>query len=211
LSERANQQQKDLSQWFACSDCDLLLKRKTLIEGERASCPRCKSTLETRKKDSASRTLAVAVAGLVSFIPAMTLPLLGLEAVGLKNQSSLLECIASIYNSELFLVAVLVSLFCIFVPLARLLIVCYLMVLVKNNRPSQTGLRLFRYFHEWEEWGMLEVFMLGMVVALYKILGLASAIYGVGLISFASLLISATLVTQFLDEQYVWEKLSGKR
>ena len=206
-----NQEDKDLSQWFSCSDCDLLLKRKTLVEGERASCPRCKSTLEARKKDSASRTLAVAVAGLISFIPAMNLPLLGLEAVGLKNQSSLLECIESIYNSELYLVALLVSLFCIIVPLARLLIVCYLMVLVKNNRPSHIGIRLFRYFHEWEEWGMLEVFMLGMVVALYKILGLASAIYGIGLISFASLLICATLVTQFLDEQYVWEKLSGQR
>jgi paraquat-inducible protein A len=205
-----SQQQKDLNQWFACSDCDLLLKRKMLVEGESASCPRCKSTLETRKKDSANRTLAVAVAGLISFIPAMTLPLLGLEVVGLKNQSSLLECIQSIYNSELYLVALLVSLFCIIVPLVRLLIVCYLMVLVKSNRPSHIGIRLFRYFHEWEEWGMLEVFMLGMVVALYKILGLASAIYGIGLISFASLLISATLVTQFLDEQYVWEKLSGK-
>ncbi len=211
MSERLSQEQKNLSQWLACSDCDLLLKRKTLVEGERASCPRCKSTLEVRKRDSASRTLAVAVAGLISFIPAMTLPLLGLEAVGLKNESSLLECIASIYNSELYLVAVLVSLFCIIVPLARLLIICYLMVLVRKNRSSLIGIRLYRYFHEWEEWGMLEVFMLGMVVALYKILGLASAIYGVGLISFASLLISATLVTQFLDEQYVWEKLSGQR
>jgi paraquat-inducible protein A len=99
-------------------------------------------------------------------------------------------------------VALLVSLFCIIVPLVRLLIVCYLMVLVKSNRPLHIGIRLFRYFHEWEEWGMLEVFMLGMVVALYKILGLDSVIYGIGLISFASLLISATLVTQFLDEQY---------
>ena len=201
----------DLKNWLACSDCDLLLERKDLAEGERASCPRCKNTLDERKKDTSNRTLAVACAGLISFIPAITQPLLGLQAVGLTNQASLTECIVSIYNSHLYLVSVLVTLFCIVIPLARLLIVCYLMILVKRNKQSQLGLRLYRYFHEWEEWGMLEVFMLGMIVALYKILGLASAIYGVGLISFAFLLLSATLVTQFLDEQYVWEKLSGQR
>ena len=211
VSEHATSVKKQLNKLLACPDCDLLLERKTLAEGERASCPRCNSTLEERKKDSANRTLAVAVAGLVSFIPAITQPLLGLQAAGLTNQASLVECIASIFNSNLYLVSILVTLFCIVIPVSRLLIVCYLMVLVSRNQPSALGIRLYRYFHEWEEWGMLEVFMLGMVVALYKILGLASAIYGVGLIFFAFLLLSATLVTQFLDEQYVWEKLSGQR
>jgi len=211
LLEPETREKMDLQQLIACSDCDLLLERKDLSEGERASCPRCHNTLDERKVDTCNRTLAVAMAGLISFIPAITQPLLGLKAVGLTNQASLIECITSIYNSHIYLVAILVTLFCLLVPLIRLLIVCYLMILVKRGKKSRFGLRLFRYFHEWEEWGMLEVFMLGMVVALYKILGLASAIYGIGLISFAFLLLSATLVTQFLDEQYVWEKLSGQR
>lgn len=209
--KQTSDETSDLQQWLACSDCDLLLKRKPLAEGERASCPRCHAVLDERKKDSCNRTLAVAIAGLVSVFPAVTQPLLGLEALGLSNQASLIECINSIYQSQLYLVAVLVSIFCIVVPISRLLIICYLMILVRGKLHSRIGIRLYRYFHEWEEWGMLEVFMLGMVVALYKILGLADAIYGVGLISFASLLISATLVTQFLDDQYIWEKLSGQR
>jgi len=211
LVNLSTEEQLDLQQWLACSDCDLLLERKPLAEGETASCPRCKSNLDERKKDSCNRTLAVAIAGLISVIPAISQPLLGLKAVGLANEASLIQCISSIFQSQLYLVSVLLSIFCIIVPVSRLLIICYLMILVRRNQRSTLGIRLYRYFHEWEEWGMLEVFMLGLVVALYKILGLADAIYGLGLVSLASLLISATLVTQFLDNQYVWERLSGQR
>lgn len=199
----------DLSRLTACPECDLLLERKKLKEAETATCPRCDCVLEKRQKDSVNRTIAVALAGLLSFIPAIYLPLLGLEAAGLSNEASLLECIETILHSELYLVAALVALFCMVFPLLRLLFALHIMVLVKTGRKSPHGMTLFRYFLEFEEWGMLEVFMLGMIVSLYKIIGLADVIFGYGFIAFMLLLLSATLVTAFVDEELVWEHLNG--
>jgi len=201
----------DLAKLVACPECDLLLEKKPLHAGEVSKCPRCRCVIMSRKKDSVDRTIAVSIAGLISFFPAIYLPLLGLEAAGLRNEASLIECILTILNSKLYFVAVLVILFCLIVPFLRLSIALYLMILVKRDQASRYGLKLFRHFLEWEEWGMLEVFMLGMIVSLYKILGLADAIFGYGFFAFSMLLLSATLVSAFVDEQLVWEHLSNDR
>ena len=194
---------------IACPHCDLLLQRLPLKEGQKATCPRCGTFLEARKKDSIQRTFAVSLAGLIAIFPAVYLPLLGLQVAGFESEASLLDCVRVMITNDLAMVAALVVLFCITFPLIRLTIICYLSgQILLGNRTRNFNLRLFRVFHDVEEWGMLEVFLLGLVVSLYKILGLADAVFGLGLIAFILLLVSATLVTYFLDEQLVWDKLS---
>lgn len=195
-------------EWTACPHCDLLLKRTQLAVGQKARCPRCRYILFERKKNAVERTFAVSLAGLVSFFPAMTLPLLGLQAAGLKNEASLFQCVQSVVKSDLYLAGLLIFLFCLLVPLLRLFIIFYLSLQVLRRQRSAFDIDLFRIFHELEEWGMLEVFLLGLIVSLYKILGLADVIFGFGFIAFVLLLLSATLVTVFLDEELMWERLS---
>jgi len=205
----STQQQQHPSQerWVACPHCDLLLPQIRLSHGQKARCPRCKYLLLESKKNSVERTFAVSLAGLIAFIPATTYPLLGLQAVGLENEASLLQCVGAMLDEGLVFAALLIFLFCMLVPFIRLLIICYLTLQIIRKRHNPFAVDLFRLFHEIEEWGMLEVFLLGLVVSLYKILGLADAVFGFGLFAFALLLLSATLVTFFLDEQLIWEKL----
>lgn len=209
VSENLNLTIAGAGHWLACPHCDLLLKKKQLIVGQTARCPRCSYILLKRKNNPVERTFAVSCAGLVSFFPAIMLPLLGLQAAGLKNEASLLQCIQAVLASELFIAALLILLFCLLVPLLRLLIICYLSLQILRNQHQSFDVDLFRIFHEMEEWGMLEVFLLGLIVSLYKILGLADVIFGFGFAAFIMLLLSATLVTVFLDEDLFWEKLSA--
>lgn len=192
---------------MGCPHCDLLLPQIRLTYGQKARCPRCKCVLLESKKNSVERTFAVSLAGLIAFIPATTYPLLGLQAAGLENEASLLQCVSAILDDGLFFAALLIFLFCILVPFVRLFLICYLTLQIIRKRYNPFDVDLFRLFHEIEEWGMLEVFLLGLVVSLYKILGVADAVFGFGLFAFVLLLLSATLVTFFLDEQLLWEKL----
>ncbi|MCG8609704.1 MAG: paraquat-inducible protein A [Pseudomonadales bacterium] len=203
--------ERNLSNWIACPECDLLVSKPILARGEKAKCPRCSYLLHEHKPDSLNRTLAVSLAGLLVFIPASTLPLLGLEAFGLKNNVSLLECILAMWSREMYAVAVFVFFFSIFFPLLRLVIMLYLALRLRWNLFSPHFITFFRYFHHLKEWGMPEVFMLGLIVTLYKLVGLADVIYGFGFLGFIFFLITATLVTAFLDEHWVWEKLDEGR
>jgi len=194
--------------WLGCPHCDLLVPRVSLGPGQKGRCPQCRYVLVEARENSIERTFAVALAGLIAFIPAMTFPLLGLQAAGFKNEASLWQCIQAMLKSDLFPAALVILLFCFLVPLARLLIIFHLSLQIMRNRHHAFDVPLFRIFHESEEWGMLEVFLFGLIVALYKILGVADPLFGFGLLAFVLLIVSSMLVTVFLDEQLVWEHLS---
>lgn len=199
----------DKKKLITCHDCDLLMEVLPVTHGQKGRCPRCRAVVVTHVPDSLNKTLAVSIAGLLSFYPALTQPLIGLQAAGLKNEASLISCIQTLFASELYLVTSLVVLFCILFPLARLTIAFTVVLIIKTKGHSIFGLRLFRFFRHWNEWAMLDVFLLGMIVSLYKIIGLADPIFGAGLVAFSMLLLSATLLNTYIDEELVWERLYG--
>lgn len=194
----------------ACHECDLLIRATAVKPGQKATCPRCGYVLFENIENTVEKTLAVSLAGLIAFLPAITLPIMGLEALGLTNSTSLLECIWILFHEGLYLVSLFVLLFSVIFPLLRLTIMFYLSWVLRRpiaiaDRPRLA--RLFRKFHMLREWGMLEVFMLGIIVALYKLLGLAQVVYGIGLAAFVLLLLASTMVAVLLDEHYVWKRL----
>jgi paraquat-inducible protein A len=65
----------------------------------------------------------------------------------------------------------------------------------------------FRYYHYLDEWGMLEVYMLGVLVAVVKLSGMASVLPGIGLYCFIALLLVTTLMSSLLDEEGFWTRI----
>lgn len=73
------------SSLFACPGCDLLQRFPSLLLAASARCPRCNAELWRRKDDSLNRTLDLAVAVLVLYLAANSVPMLGLTVVGAKH------------------------------------------------------------------------------------------------------------------------------
>tara|TARA_B100000745_G_scaffold290969_1_gene230319 strand:- start:106 stop:744 length:639 start_codon:yes stop_codon:yes gene_type:complete len=201
--------------FLACPDCDALMTRPTLKAGEKATCPRCGSTVWEYKQDTFNRTLAVSLAGLLAFFPAMFLPLIGLETYGFSHQTSIVGAIRLLFNDGYYFVSLTVALFIGIFPVFRLLIVSYLLWRLNKRNYSPHLLPLYRWFFQFREWEMLEVFLLGVVISLYKLLSLADVIYGLGLAAFVFLMVCSILVIRLKDPYQVWqmieEQANGKR
>jgi paraquat-inducible protein A len=189
---------------IACHECDLLLPYPLLSEGQSAYCPRCGYLLDEHKVNMLSRTFAVSLAGLVAFFPAVFMPMIGLEALGRVSLASLAGAIQILFSREYYLVSLLLFFFTVLVPLARLTIIFYLVVSVRLGLFKPHFIRFYRYFCLFKHWGMLEVFLLGIIVSLYKLLVLANVIYGPGLLAYCLLLFSSVLLTRTLDEHQLW-------
>jgi len=78
---------------------------------------------------------------------------------------------------------------------------------LKMNRRPQTLPWLFRFYHEVDTWGMIEVYMLAILVSAVKLLDLANIVPGVGLYCFAGLLLTTVLLSINLDEERFWEMI----
>ncbi|WP_206486174.1 paraquat-inducible protein A [Thalassotalea sp. G2M2-11] len=175
--------------------------------GESAICPCCGATLFSRKKQSIERTLAISTAGLLIYIPAITLPLLSIRALGVYNEVSLLQSILLLIEDEFYLVAFCVFIFTLAVPLVRLFSTFYLSLQLKRQQITPSLLTFFRSYHQLDHWGMTQVFFLGVIISIYKLLTMATLTIGSGLISLFLLLLCSTLITSTLDHHYVWEKM----
>lgn len=62
-----------------------------------------------------------------------------------------------------------------------------------------------------DEWVMLEVYMLGIIVACVKLMAMAEIKFGWGLYAFIALLIITGMLTSKLDTELFWHRIGKLR
>jgi len=193
--------------WIACKDCDLLLERVDTPVGDKALCPRCANPLYQSRENSIEHTLALTITGLLLFLPANLLPVMSMGLVGQESSTTIYEGSLVLFHEGLYWTALLVFFASIVVPLCKLLLMLFISGCLYRERFSPLLPYAFRYYHYLNEWGMLEVYMLGVLVAVVKLKGMASVIPGIGLYCFIALLLVTTLMSSLLDDEYFWSKI----
>ncbi len=192
---------------MACSDCDLLQTIPPLAVGESVSCIRCSSTLFKHHKNSINRSLAFAITGLILYVIANMFPLLSLKAMGLMQDSTLLSTAISLFQEGRPFLSVVLLLTTIVFPATTLIGTIYILLQVKTDNTDEFTAPLFRFLRSTDAWGMLEIFMLAMLVAIVKLGDLADVIFGVSLYAFVLLILALSLLSASLDPHDVWNKL----
>ena len=193
--------------WIACKDCDLLIERVDTPPGDKALCPRCENPLYQRRQQGIERTLALAITGLLLFIPANLLPVMSLQLIGHETSTTIYEGSLVLFREGLYWTALLVFSASVVIPLCKLLLMLFVSGTLQLGRSSPLLPYAMRYYHHIDEWGMLEVYMLGVLVAVVKLKGMASVIPDVGLYCFIGLLLVTTLMSSLLDQDNVWEQI----
>jgi paraquat-inducible protein A len=191
----------------ACHDCDLLYRVNPLPEGGVARCRRCDAVLYRHKPNSLNRTLALSIAGLVLFLLANVFPFLAFKLQGQVTETTLSTGIWELYAQDMWLIALLVLLTCIVIPFIQLLGMLYVLLPLKLNRLPWKLSRVFRFLLTLRPWGMMEVFMLGILVSVVKLGKMATIVPGIALWSFALLIVVLAAASAALDRRMVWDSL----
>jgi len=193
---------------IACHECDLLHRIKPLPEGTAAKCVRCGAVLYRQKKDSLDRTLSLTIAGLVLLIVANTFPFLAMKSGGLVQQTTLITGVKQLYAQGMESLALLVFLTSILVPFVQLAGMLYVLVPLKFNRVPWNLALVFRFLRSLQPWGMMEVFMLGILVSYVKLGKMATIVPGLALYSFVVLIFVLAGSAASLDPRIVWDRLA---
>lgn len=196
---------------IACHECDLLEHVGPIPEGGAARCRRCGAVLYRSKRDSLDRTLALAMAGLMLFAVANTLPFLAFRMETLITETTLITGVEHLYAQGRWELAAVVLLTSILVPGVQLLGLLYVLLPLKFNRLPPKVAQVFRFVQHVQPWGMMEVFMLGIVVSVFKLGKMATIVPGLALWSFALLILVLAGTTASLDPRIVWDRLGTHR
>lgn len=197
-----------------CEGCDAVFRAPRLRPREIAHCPRCGTELARHAGQQRDRLLPLTLASLILFAIANLFPIVEIELQGRSSQTTLAGAVVVLAGEGMSPVALLVLATTLLFPLAQLCILCYLQVApmvwqggrsgpVLSQRPPAFAV-LVRALQSLRPWGMVEVFLLGVLVAIVKLFGMATVVLGPALWAFVGLTVLLTTLLSF-DPRSFWE------
>jgi paraquat-inducible protein A len=195
------------SSLLVCPHCDLLQRLPILASAASARCPRCDQELWRRREDSLNRTFALAVAAALLYVVANSVPMLGLTVVGRAASTTIIGGAQTLWQERQTIVAILVLFAAVVAPGLQITLMLAIMLGARRSpAPGWVG-TLMRHHATTEIWSMLEVMMLGVLVALVKIADYATVIPGTALFALGALIIMFAAMQASFEPQVVWERI----
>ena len=191
----------------ACPDCDLLQRIPEAPPGASVRCPRCDKELWRRRHDSHNRTFALSIAALVLYIIANTVPMLGLSVIGHQAFTTVFGGVQHLWSNGQPLVAGLVLFAAIISPVLQIGVQLLVVIGCERERPPAWVGLLLRHLTFTRTWSMIEVMMLGVLVALTKIADYATVIPGIALFSLGALIVLLAAMQTIFDPREVWSRV----
>jgi paraquat-inducible protein A len=192
---------------IACHECDLLMHEIPLPPGRTACCPCCGATLYRNQPDSIGRSLALALASAILYLLANAFPILGINLQGNGNAVTLLQAVHDLWNQKMHLVSSLTFVTAILVPALELSMMLYLLIPLYLGRAPAGVCLIMRLLQAIKPWGMIEVFMLGILVSLVKLVQDFKIIPGIALWSFGGLTLLLAALASSFNPRDVWAHL----
>lgn len=196
---------------IACHECDLIHRLGRLSPRDTARCSRCGAVLVRRKPDTIERCLAFTLAGLILFMVANIFPFLAFKMEFQVRQTTLLTGVVELYRQGFGGVAAVVLITTFLAPAVHLLAMLGLVVPIKMGFMPPWVPHILRLVKMTLPWSMMEIFMLGILVALVKLTKLARIEPGIAIFSFFGLICVMAALTAALDTHWIWEKWTTRR
>jgi len=191
---------------LACPDCDLLQRLGDVPEGASARCPRCNGVLRRRPRNGLERALALTYAAAILFVVANSFPFLSFVMKGEETQTTLATGIIDMYNQGKWEISLLVAFTIVIAPVAQIGILIYLLTPIRLGRVPYGLPVAFRMLRHMLPWSMMEVFMIGILVAIPKLMGMASVIPGTALYAFVLLMLVLSGANAAFDPEMIWQR-----
>lgn len=202
-----NQALSDVS-LIGCPYCDLLQRLPDIAPGESACCPRCNEELWHRHGHSLDRPLALTIAAALLYIVANAVPMLGLTAIGHEIYITVFDGAAYLWATGWEGVAVLVFFTAALAPGLQIGFMLAILIGAYREHPPRWLGTLMRYYSSVRTWSMIEVMILGVLVALIKIAESAHVIPGLALFVLGALVFLIAAIEASFDPREVWARVA---
>lgn len=192
---------------ISCHNCDLLQRLPPLASGGSARCPRCNEEICRRREDSLHRTLALAIAAALLYVVANSVPMLGLTVVGREASTTVFGGAMQLWADRRDTVSALVLFTAMIAPALQIGFMLAIVLGALREPPRRWVGVLLRHHRLTRIWSMIEVMMLGVLVALTKIADYATVVPGLALFVLAALVFVLAAMQSGFDPHEVWERI----
>ena len=187
-----------------CEYCDAVYQRLPLQRHQRALCVRCNGVLQRHIAMTVQQRLALAVTGAVLLAFANSYPVMTISMQGISNSATLWDAVLILSQGPITLIALVAALAIILAPSLQVLLLIWVLGFALAQRRAPGFAWCMRWLEALRPWSMLEVCLLGTLVAVIKLAGLLDVIPGIGLLAMATLSVLIIYIAG-KDIRVLWE------
>lgn len=200
-----------MSSVIVCPACDLAHRTSLATPDERTRCVRCRAPLQRPVNGKLDTAVALAATALILFLMSNAYPLVVIQANGVTRAATLIEAAQAFYLQGHLALAALVFTTIVIGPFLQIAALLYLLIPLRSKREAPNQHSVFRLLTLVRACTFVEVFMLGVLVALVRLSAYAQVVIGVSLWSSALLMLTlAALSNQTTPEQF-WRWVESSR
>ncbi|WP_193214371.1 paraquat-inducible protein A [Luteolibacter marinus] len=197
----------DSSNQVACHFCDALQQAPRLPEGDAAHCCRCGELIYQNRPRSLARATGFSSAALVFMLIAHLFPCITLQAGGTRTALTIVEAAMTFYHDGSPLIAIAAIVFTVVAPLTLVGGLLYVAAPLRFGIALPGAVTVTRIFQLSEPWSMVEVFLVGILVALLKLGSVGHIHLGTGLWALAGLVLCTACAMAGIDRLELWDRL----
>ncbi len=171
----------------------------------------CGAVLARNPKGGLDRSIALHYTALILLLLANTFPFLTLEIGGRQEITTIFGASKALYNAGMGELAVVVYLTSILAPALMISSSLYVLLAVRFQMPLPAVRPLLSWTGQLEPWVMLDVFMLGVLVAFVKLGNMATMHTGTSLYAFVGLIVALAAASSSFDANLLWRRLGIPR
>ncbi|MEM9399594.1 MAG: paraquat-inducible protein A [Verrucomicrobiota bacterium] len=193
-----------------CATCGLVQRRRELKEGEAATCTRCHQTLEQRNDANIVNAMILSLASLCLLIPSNIFPILNFNYSGQWKENWIISGFILLYIQGSPITAFMVFFTSVLAPImlhVTVLLACGSILFKKLQGISR---KIWGFLFEFKEWGMLDIFLVGLGVSCIKLLGMGDVSTRPGLYCIFGFVLVSAFATGLLEPKTVWNRLRSE-
>jgi paraquat-inducible protein A len=195
---------KTFSDLIVCEHCDSVYRRRPLSPGEAARCSRCDAILYRARRLDIDHWLALTLAAAIVFVIANVCPVIRISLQGLHNDATLWDSALVLAHGPITLIALPFALSIIVIPFVQIGLLAWVLIPARMGRRAPGFAWAMRALAALRPWSMVEVCLLGILVAVIKLSHLLQVAPGAGLWATAGLVVLIPLIAN-QDIHRLWE------
>ncbi|WP_410014032.1 paraquat-inducible protein A [Sodalis sp. C49] len=187
---------KTFSHLIVCPYCDSVYRRRRLAAGEQARCTRCAAVLYRNQPVNVDRWLALTFTAGIAGVIANLYPVLTVSFHGVQNAATLWQAAMALSHGPTLPLALGILIVLIVAPLLQIIAFGWILLFIRRGQRAPGFIICMKLLLRLRPWSMVEVGMLGLVIAGIKLAGFLEVAPGPGCWALAVLMLLLIGISQ---------------
>ncbi|MEP1449238.1 MAG: paraquat-inducible protein A [Paraglaciecola sp.] len=189
-----------------CHECHYKVKLPELSHKQAAMCPRCGLQLTVYHHNASQKIIALAATSIIFLLASLPFEFLSFSSSGQSQSIDIISSFWILVEKNYGLLAVVEAIAVLILPAFVLISLLYLLVPLSLGFRPKNAKWLLELLFKLLPWTMAEIFMIGVLVSLIKIMSMAEI--GIGLSFYAYLLFTLFMtITLLYVDKYQLQQL----